>query len=142
MARKRRKTNKAKKKQQKKDSKVLTRSASREIIGIILIMLAVFLVLGILNFAGALGQWTLYGTKFIIGQAVYLLPVAMLISAYLLFRTNEEENRGYKLNHFIGTVLFFIFLAALIQAVMNPINPPIAPNGLLNNLANIPAFCI
>jgi S-DNA-T family DNA segregation ATPase FtsK/SpoIIIE len=129
MARKRRKTNKAKKKQQKKDSKVLTRSASREIIGIILIMLAVFLVLGILNFAGALGQWTLYGTKFIIGQAVYLLPVAMLISAYLLFRTNEEENRGYKLNHFIGTVLFFIFLAALIQAVMNPINPPIAQIG-------------
>jgi S-DNA-T family DNA segregation ATPase FtsK/SpoIIIE len=125
---KKRKYNKKKKKNTEKGFK-LSHSASREISAILLIMVAVFLVLGILNFAGALGQWTLFAVKFVIGQAVYLLPVAMLISAYLLFRTNEEENRGYKLNHFIGTVLFFIFLAALIQAIMNPVDPQIAQIG-------------
>lgn len=126
MAKKRRKSPKKKKPEKKFQ---LSHSASREITAILLIMIAVFLILGILNFAGALGQWTLFATKFVIGQAVYLLPVAMLISAYLLFRTNEEENRGYKLNHFIGTILFFIFLAALIQAIMNPVNPEISQIG-------------
>lgn len=129
MAKKRRKNTNAKKKQQKKDAKVLTRSASREITAILLIMISVFLVLAMLNFAGALGQWTLLATKFIIGQAVYVLPLALLISAYLLFRTNEEENRGYKLNHLIGTILFFVFLSALIQAIINPANPETAQIG-------------
>ncbi len=142
MAKKRRKNTNAKKKQQKKDAKVLTRSASREITAILLIMVSVFLVLAMLNFAGALGQWTLLATKFIIGQAVYVLPLALLISAYLLFRTNEEENRGYKLNHLIGTILFFIFLSALIQAIMNPINPEIAQIGQYGGIVGYALYSV
>lgn len=142
MAKKRRKNTNAKKKQQKKDAKVLTRSASREITAILLIMISVFLVLAMLNFAGALGQWTLLATKFIIGQAVYVLPFALLISAYLLFRTNEEENRGYKLNHLIGTILFFVFLSALIQAIMNPANPEIAQIGQYGGIVGYALYSV
>ncbi len=143
MARKRRKnTNAKKKKQQKKDAKVLTRSASREITAILLIMISVFLILAMLNFAGALGQWTLLATKFIVGQAVYVLPLALLISAYLLFRTNEEENRGYKLNHLIGTILFFIFLSALIQAILNPVNPEIAQIGQYGGIVGYALYSV
>ena len=142
MAKKRRKNTNAKKKQQKKDAKVLTRSASREITAILLIMISVFLVLAMLNFAGALGQWTLLATKFIIGQAVYVLPLALLISAYLLFRTNEEENRGYKLNHLIGTILFFVFLSALIQAIMNPANPEIAQIGQYGGIVGYALYSV
>ncbi|MFO0862952.1 MAG: DNA translocase FtsK 4TM domain-containing protein [Candidatus Saccharibacteria bacterium] len=142
MAKKRRKNTNAKKKQQKKDAKVLTRSASREITAILLIMISVFLVLAMLNFAGALGQWTLLATKFIIGQAVYVLPLALLISAYLLFRTNEEENRGYKLNHLIGTILFFVFLSALIQAIINPANPEIAQIGQYGGIVGYALYSV
>ena len=109
-----------KKKPEKQKRLQLSSGANREIIGILLIMIAVFIVLALLGFAGTLGQWILTGTKFVIGQAVYALPIALLGSAYLLFRTNEEENKGYKFNNFLGTVLFFIFLSTLVAAITMP----------------------
>ncbi len=119
MASKKKRKN-TKKKPEKQKRLQLSSGANREIIAIFLIMLAVFLVLALAGFAGTLGQWILTGTKFVIGQAVYVLPIALLGSAYLLFRTNEEEGRGYKFNNFIGTLLIFIFLSTLIAAITMP----------------------
>lgn len=126
----------AKKRSRSKNSKKnnerrlqLSSGAAREIIAIILVMLAVFLVLAMLGFAGVLGQWILTGSKFIIGQAVYVLPIVLLLSAYLLFRTNEEEDKGYKFNNLVGSIAFFVFLSALIAAITMPENVEISEIG-------------
>lgn len=63
MARKKRGRKKAaqtRKRNQKKDNKpLLSRSASREISAVLLIMIAVFLILAMLNLTGQLGTWVL-----------------------------------------------------------------------------------
>lgn len=145
----------------KKDEKKLQLSAgaTREIIAIFLIMVAVFLVLAMANVTGQLGVWVLNACKFAIGQAVYVLPVALLLSAYLLFRTNtkpdeekgakakskaqdEEPERGYKYNHFLGTITFFIFLSAILQAVLAPINPEIASIGNYGGIVGYAVYAV
>ncbi|HMS92210.1 MAG TPA: DNA translocase FtsK 4TM domain-containing protein [Candidatus Saccharibacteria bacterium] len=128
---KRRKYNRSKKKPEKKLQ--LSGGAVREIIAIFLIMIAVFLILALLNVTGPLGEWVLTGTKFIIGQAVYALPIALLLSAYLLFRKKEDEDgnevESYKYNTLIGTIAFFIFLSSLVAAISMPANPSITSIG-------------
>lgn len=128
---KRRKYNRSKKKPEKKLQ--LSGGAVREIIAIFLIMIAVFLILALLNVTGPLGEWVLTGTKFIIGQAVYALPIALLLSAYLLFRKKEDEEgneiESYKYNTLIGTIAFFIFLSSLVAAITMPSNPSISSIG-------------
>lgn len=146
MAKKRKYT---RKKQEPEKRLQLSNSAVREITAILLIMLAVFLVLSLLGFAGVLGEWVETGTKFIIGQAVYVLPIALLGSAYLLFRSQEQPKpedkekdkdkdkkadehapkAGYKFHNLLGTVCFFIFLSALIAAITMPDNPSISSIG-------------
>ncbi|MDQ5943808.1 MAG: segregation ATPase FtsK/SpoIIIE, family [Patescibacteria group bacterium] len=128
---KRRKYHRSKKKPEKKLQ--LSGGAVREITAIFLIMIAVFLILALLNVTGPLGEWVLTGTKFIIGQAVYALPVALIISAYLLFRKKEDEDgnevESYKYNTLVGTIAFFIFLSSLIAAITMPENPSISSIG-------------
>lgn len=138
---KKRKRNTAKKKEQNKKLH-LTAGASREIIAILLIMVSVFLVIAMLGVAGQLGVWVLMASKFIIGQAVYLLPLALLISAYLLFRTDEESGRGYKYNHFIGTLTFFIFFSTILEAILAPASPEIAEIGSYGGIVGYALFAV
>lgn len=157
MAKRKRKKYTRKKEQEKKLQ--LSAGASREIIAILLIMISVFLVLAIVNVTGQLGVWVLSACKFVIGQAVYVLPLALLISAYLLFRTNtkpddekpvkgrqkvqdEEPERGYKYNHFLGTITFFIFLAAIMQAILAPVNPDIASIGSYGGIVGYALYAV
>lgn len=140
MAKKKRKYTKKKPEKQKRLQ--LSSGANREIIAILLIMIAVFITLALLGFAGMLGQWLLTGTKFVIGQAVYVLPIALLGSAYLLFRTNEEENRGYKFNNFLGTLLFFIFLSTLIATITTPEGVEISQIGTYGGIVGYALYSV
>ncbi len=140
MARKRKRQTRKKKEPEKKLQ--LSAGATREIIAIFLIMIAVFLVIAMLGIAGQLGVWILAACKFIIGQAVYVLPVALLLSAYLLFRTDEEENRGYKYNNFLGTVTFFIFLSTILTFALAPTNPEIAQIGNYGGIVGYALYAV
>ncbi|MBA3679244.1 DNA translocase FtsK 4TM domain-containing protein [Candidatus Saccharibacteria bacterium] len=157
MAKKRKYT---RKKQEPAKKLQLSAGASREIIAILLIMVAVFIVLAIFNVTGQLGSWVLAGCRFIIGQSIYLLPVALLISAYLLFRTSSKsetnekakgkskvtedvsENRGYKYNHFLGTVTFFVFLSATLQFIMAPASVDIAQIGSYGGIVGYALYAV
>jgi len=139
MARKKRKYTR-KKDQEKKLQ--LSSGASREVIAIFLIMIAVFLIIALVGVAGQLGVWVLVATKFVIGQSVYVLPAALLASAYLLFRTNEEEDRGYKYNNLLGTVTFFIFLSTLLQAILAPENPAISEIGKYGGIIGYAIYAV
>ncbi len=98
---------------------LLERSAVREIIAILLVLLAVFLILAIINVAGIAGVWTLAGFKFLVGTATYLLPLALLLVAWMLFRQDHYE---FKINNLLGLVALFICLAGIFHFILAPAN--------------------
>lgn len=98
---------------------LLERSAVREIIAILLVLLAVFLILAIVNVAGTAGIWTLSGFKFMVGTAAYLLPLALFLVAWMLFRQDHYE---FKTNNLLGLIAFFVCLAGIFQFILAPTN--------------------
>lgn len=121
MAKRGRKRAKPRKQQKKKDNKNqeegLKRSVVKEIVAILLITVAVFLVLALIGVAGSLGVWTLTAVRFVIGQAVYALPFALLLMAFMLFAQEKYPLRVYNV---IGIISFFICLSTIIQAATAP----------------------
>lgn len=109
------------KKQQKKtnpeEETGLKRSVLKEIIAIVLVTIGVFLILALIGVAGSLGKWILEAIKFIIGQSVYALPLALFGIAFMLFAQEKHPLRGYNL---IGIASFFICLSTILQAVLAP----------------------
>ena len=109
------------KKQQKKDKlqeeNGLKRSVLKEILAIVLVTLGVFIILALVGVAGALGKWILEGIKFIIGQSVYMLPLALFGVAFMLFAQEKYPLRGYNI---IGIISFFICLSTILQALLAP----------------------
>lgn len=109
------------KKQQKKDKlqeeNGLKRSVLKEILAIVLVTLGVFIILALVGVAGALGKWILEGIKFIIGQSVYMLPLAFFGVAFMLFAQEKYPLRGYNI---IGIISFFICLSTILQALLAP----------------------
>ncbi len=95
----------------------LERTAVREIIAILLVLLAVFLLLAAVNVAGVAGVWTLNAVRFVIGLAAYLLPLALLLVAWMLFRQDHYE---FKINNLLGLIAFFICLAGILHFVTAP----------------------
>jgi len=92
-------------------------SASREITAIIFITLSIFLVIALLGLAGALGNWVLAAVRFFIGLSSLLLPFALIIVAWVLFKPDDFE---FKLNNAIGLIAFFVFLSGIFQFALAP----------------------
>lgn len=109
------------KKQQKKatpeEENGLKRSVLKEILAIVLVTIGVFTILALIGIAGTLGRWVLDAIKFIIGQSVYVLPLALFGVAFMLFSQEKHRLRGYNI---IGIVSFFICLSTILQAIMAP----------------------
>ena len=98
------------KKQTKKESLEeetgLKRSVLKEILAIILVTIGVFIILALIGVAGSLGKWGLDAIKFIIGQAVYVVPLALFGVAFMLFAQEKYPLKGYNV---VGIFSFFIF---------------------------------
>ncbi len=124
MAKRGRKRSKAKtkpKKQYKKDKGAeetgLKRSVLKEILAILLVTLGVFIILALIGVAGDLGKWVLEAFRFVIGQSVYVLPVALFGVAFMLFAQEKYPLRVYNV---VGIISFFICLSTILQAVLAP----------------------
>ena len=86
-----RKVKKQKAKLPKEPRQLVSHEAKREIVAIILITIAVFLILAMVGFAGSLGNWVLMAVQFILGLAVYALPFGLLLIAWVLFQPDKYE---------------------------------------------------
>lgn len=111
------KKSKAKKVVEKEPKVGLGASAGREIIAIVLVTLAIFLLLALFGVAGMLGVWTLGAVQFMIGMSALLLPLALIIVAWILFKPDDFDLKRHNL---FGLVGFFIFLSGIFQFVLAP----------------------
>ncbi len=96
---------------------LVSHEAKREIVAIVLITIAVFLILAMLGFAGSLGNWVLMAMQFILGLAVYALPFGFLLIAWVLFQPDKYE---FKANNLFGAIFTFVCLAGLAHLIFAP----------------------
>jgi S-DNA-T family DNA segregation ATPase FtsK/SpoIIIE len=109
------------KKQTKKDNPEqeagLKHSVIKEILAIILITIAVFIILALVGVAGSLGRWVTDGIKFMVGQSVYVVPIALFGISYMLF---AQEKHPLKTHNLVGIISFFICFSTILQALLGP----------------------
>ena len=91
---------------------LLSKAAKQDIFAILIMGIAILIVVAFFNGAGSFGVGLLAVLKQLIGQAVYPLPIALLLLAYALFRVSKYE---LKLNNYLGLVGFFVVLAGIVQ---------------------------
>lgn len=91
---------------------LISKAAKQDIAAIFLIGFAVLLIVAFFGYAGSLGVAVLNGLKQLIGQAVYPLPLALFLLAFVLFQPKKYE---LKANNYIGLIAFFVLLAGIIQ---------------------------
>ena len=115
--RKRSKPKKQYKKDNKNEESGLKRSVLKEIVAILLVTLGVFIILALIGVAGDLGKWVLEAFRFVIGQSVYVLPIALFGVAFMLFAQEKYPLRVYNV---VGIISFFICLSTILQAVLAP----------------------
>lgn len=83
---------------------------------VVLVLLAILLVLGMMNSGGPFPETTYSVGRFMLGNAVFVIPVLFLYCAILTFRI--EDNRIPAVVT-AATVLFAVFLAGFLQLMSN-----------------------
>lgn len=111
------KNKKAIKKDQAEQEEGLKRSVLKEILAIILITVGVFIILAIIGVAGSLGKWVTDAIKFLVGQSIYVVPVALFGISYMLF---AQEKHPLKTHNLVGILSFFICFSTILQALLGP----------------------
>jgi S-DNA-T family DNA segregation ATPase FtsK/SpoIIIE len=111
------KNKKATKKDQAEQEEGLKRSVLKEILAIILITIGVFIILALIGVAGNLGKWVTDAIKFVIGQSIYVLPLALFGISFMLF---AQERYPLKTHNVVGVISFFICFSTILQALLGP----------------------
>jgi len=93
----------------------LSTEAKREITAIVLITLAILVLLASIGVAGSLGRSSLNFLKTLIGLSAYLLPLALVLVAWVLF---QPDRLAFKRNNLLGLVGFFAALSGILGVIM------------------------
>jgi len=92
--------------------------AARGIAAVIMTLIGGLLLLSYIGLAGSVGRFLHDLSRLVFGWTAYLLPIILLSLAWRMFKTppeGEEDEGGVKLSTYLGTLLFFLFLPALIH---------------------------
>ena len=111
------KNKKAIKKDQAEQEEGLKRSVLKEILAIILITVGVFIILALIGVAGSLGKWVTDAIKFLVGQSIYVVPLALFGISYMLF---AQEKHPLRTHNLVGIFSFFICFSTILQALLGP----------------------
>ncbi len=84
--------------------------------GVVLVLLAILLVLGIMNSGGPFPKTAYDAGRFLLGNAIYIIPLLFVYRAVQIFRA--ENNRIPAVVTW-ATVLFAIFFAGFLQLMSN-----------------------
>lgn len=95
----------------------LNAGVPREIIAIILVALAILLTFAMFNFGGALSSTLFGGLRSLIGMTAFMVPVILLLVAFMLFQPDKYE---LKTHNYIGFAGFIISLCGLLHIGVDP----------------------
>jgi len=83
---------------------------------VVLVLLALLLVLGIMNSGGPFPKTAVDVGRFLLGNAIYIIPILFIYRAVQVFRA---ENNRVPAVVTVATVLFVVFFAGFLQLMSN-----------------------
>lgn len=95
----------------------LAPQVSKEIIAIILFIIAFIFLLGLIGAAGSFGQVISRSLRIVFGYPVYLLPFFIAGLGVAIWRSTEEE--PLKISIWLGMILFFVTIAGFFHLFVN-----------------------
>ncbi len=100
---------------------LLSKAAKQDILAILIMGVAILIVVAFFNGAGSFGIGLLAVLKQLIGQAVYPLPIALLLLAYALFRVSKYELK-------LTTILDWLDFSSYWPALYSSPSPGMVPS--------------
>lgn len=83
---------------------------------VVLVLLAILLVLGIMNSGGPFPGASYDVGRFLLGNAIYIIPILFVYRAVQIFRAENNKVPGVVT---VATVLFVVFFAGFLQLMSN-----------------------
>src|SRR3989344_4666008 len=105
MARKNRRGNRAGPSNLNSNPSFIRRETLHTILGVLSVAITIFLLLGALELAGAVGKAVFSVFSYLFGIGYYILPLVFLILAFSLLQTRE---RKYTWPQILGALIFFV----------------------------------
>ena len=69
----------------------LPEQSKKWILGVVIFVLAIIVALSFFNSAGVAGEWVMNGLTFLIGKAVFLVPLIFVMGGLVFFKTRYEK---------------------------------------------------
>lgn len=95
----------------------LNEGVGREIFAVVLVALALLLTFAMFSFGGSLAVSLFGGLRLLIGYSAFLLPVLLLLLAFMLFQPAKYEALAH---NYIGMAGFVVALSGLLHITINP----------------------
>ena len=94
----------------------LPEETKKGILGVVIFVLAIIVALSFFDLAGVAGKAVINGLTFLIGRAVFIIPLIFGLGALVFFRTRYEK--------YLGSVLLGILILIIgISGIMESLNP-------------------
>jgi len=137
------KTRKNKKKSKKSFSKekkssnffILPRATQRHILGVISLLLAIIIALSFFEKAGIAGQAIMEALAFLIGKAIFAIPLILVFAALVFFTTRYHKFLG---GVFLAILLLAFGISGIISTLYHPETEADKPGGWLGYLITYP----
>ena len=128
MSKKQKKNQKKEREKNKKSSSNfainLPERTKKWILGVVIFVLAIIIALGFFDLAGVAGEWVMNSLTFLIGRAVFLVPLIFVIGGIVFFKTRYEK-------FLVPAALAIFILIVGAAGILESLNPGEKQGGLL-----------
>ena len=101
------------------------------ILGVVIFILAIIVALSFFDLAGVAGQAVIQGLNFLVGKAVFIIPLIFALGGLVFFSTKYEK--------FLGpAILAMIILIIGIAGILESLNPGVKEGGWLGYIFSWP----
>jgi len=115
MKKKNKKNQKKSKEKIKKPSVfALPEETKKWILGIVIFTIAIIIALSFFDLAGMAGNWTMKSLTFLIGKAVFIIPLVLVLGGLSFFSTKKEKYLGPAI---LGVFILIVGIAGLLESL-------------------------
>jgi len=115
MKKKNKKNQKKSKEKIKKPSVfALPEETKKWILGIVIFTIAIIIALSFFSLAGVAGNWIMRGLTFLIGKAVFIIPLVLVLGGLSFFSTKKEKYLGPAV---LGVFILIVGISGLLESL-------------------------
>ncbi len=109
----------------------LPEETKKWILGVVIFILAIIVALSFFDLAGVAGKAVISGLTFLIGKAVFIIPLILALGGLVFFSTKYEK--------FLGPAILAIFIEIIgIAGMLENLNPGVKQGGWMGYIFTLP----